>query len=321
MKIYDKTPLQNANGQIDFLARVRGTLKYGFTWYPDMEAQKLVIAKLDRLLERGYVLIRNFTLPNSEIIIPIILIGPGGVQVVNVTDVKGFFEAKGSEWNTVTSGRSQPASVNLISRTLRLSRAFQVFLQRYKLDLPSAVEPVLIAANPGAHLEAMRPAVRVVKSDAINAFAATILQSSPVLRIDFIHDLADHIVNPRPAGERTMQIMSTMKAESAQAGGAKFRSNEEIAGTPSRAKAIFNASQQAEPINPSDLDFALRDESKKLSVTSNLRETSPSQRLPRPSEAGKPSRFNSRQVILLAVLALVECCVLGGFGALFYYFR
>ena len=311
MKIYDKTPLQNDKGEIDFLARVRGTLKYGFSWYPDLEAQKLVIMKLDRLLERGYVLIRNFTLPNSEIILPIILIGPGGIQVIYVTDAKGFFEAKGGEWNTVKDGRSQPASINLISRALRLGRAFQVFLQRQKLELPSPVEPVLIAANPGAHLEALRPAVRVVKSDAINAFADTILRTNPVLRIDFIHDLADHILNPRPPGEKTMQAMATQISEAQHA---------QAAIPASRARAIFEASQQATPIHSDPLGQAPSDELNRLQVPASVRETSPSQRLPRPDEGqtGTRSRFKRRQVILLAVLALVECCVLIGFGALIY---
>ncbi len=312
MKVYDKTSLQNEKGEVGILARVRGTLKYGFRWYPELEAQKLVITKLDRLLERGYVLIRNFTLPKSEIIIPLILIGPGGVQVIYVTHVKGFFEAKGNEWNTVKEGRAQPASINLISRVLRLSRAFQVYLQRQKIDLPCPVDPVLIAANPGAHLEALRPVVRVVKSDAINAFAASVLQSSPVLRTDYIHDLADHIINPRPPGEKPLQAAPQSTPQN------------EARAAPSRAQSNFEASKSVEPFQPSEVEFALRDEVRKLEVTPELREPSPSQRLARPDEAQPGKRagsLNARQTLLLIVLAFVEFCVLAGFGALIYFNR
>ena len=82
MKIIDKTPLQDAKGQISLPARVQGTLKYGLNWYAELEAQKAAIAQLDRILEKGAVLIRNFTLPNSEIVIPLILISTGGISVI-----------------------------------------------------------------------------------------------------------------------------------------------------------------------------------------------------------------------------------------------
>ena len=65
MKIIDKTALQDENGNINIIARVQGTLKYGLSWYQELEAQKTVITQLDRMLEKGFVLIRNYTLPNS----------------------------------------------------------------------------------------------------------------------------------------------------------------------------------------------------------------------------------------------------------------
>ncbi len=71
MKLIDKTPLQDDKGNISFVARVQGTLKYGLNWSAELEAQKTVIAQLDRQLEKGFILIRNFTLPNSEIVLGI----------------------------------------------------------------------------------------------------------------------------------------------------------------------------------------------------------------------------------------------------------
>ncbi|MBM4427600.1 MAG: NERD domain-containing protein, partial [Chloroflexi bacterium] len=136
MRIIDKTPLQDENGEINIIARIQGTLKYGLNWYGELEAQKMVIAQLDRLLEKGFVLIRNFTLPNSEIVIPIILIGAGGIWVIHVTNAKGYFEAKGDQWNTVSNGRSQPASINLLSRVSRVARVFQKYLDLNKFNLP-----------------------------------------------------------------------------------------------------------------------------------------------------------------------------------------
>ena len=304
MKIIDKTALQNEKGEIGLLTRLQGALKYGFSWYPELQAQKVVIAKLDRLLERGFVLIRNFTLPNSEIVIPLTLLGPGGVQVIYATHARGFFEAKGGEWNIGQSGSARPAGVNLLMRVARLARAFQVYLQRQQIALPAVVEPVLIAADPGAHIESLRPVARVVQSDAINAFAAALLQARPVMQTPYIHDIAERIINPRSAEE--------LKAMSA--------SPPTDSGQPSRAKAIFDAAESAPPINPADLSFALEEEAgSSLSVPPGLRETSPARPYSRLDGPARTRRFgmSPRQTAFLVFLLMVECFVVIGFIALF----
>ena len=202
MKIIDKTPLQDANGNINLIARVQGTLKYGLNWFGELEAQKTVIAQLDRLLEKGFVLIRNFTLPNSEIVIPIILIGSGGIWVIYVTQVKGRFEAKGDQWNTVNNdGKSLPASINLISRVSKLAIVFQKYLKIQKVEMPNPMEAVLIAADPGAQIDIGAPDGARGESDAIKQFASSLLQARPVWRTDFIHEIAERILDPRPPEE------------------------------------------------------------------------------------------------------------------------
>lgn len=91
MKIIDKTPLLDSKGQLSLVARLQGSLTHGFNWPAELEAQSKVIAQLERVLEKGFVLIRNYTLPGSEIVIPMILVGTNGVTVLYVTNVKGFY--------------------------------------------------------------------------------------------------------------------------------------------------------------------------------------------------------------------------------------
>ncbi|MGE5249224.1 MAG: NERD domain-containing protein [Bacteroidota bacterium] len=251
MKIIDKTPFQDEKGQIDFLARLQGTLKYGPNWYPDMQAQRRVMAQLDRLLEKGFVLIRNFTLPDSEVTVPFILVGPQGVSVLYVTGLKGVYEARGDQWNRVDNGRSMAAPVNLLSRAVRLARATQIYLDRQKITLMSVVEPVLIAANPGLQIDSMRPVARVVMSDAIRQFAGGMLQGRPVLRPEQVYDLADRIVTPRKV-EPEPEPMPPFSTEPASAPGPET--------APARARAIFDAAETAAPFDPSDLSFAFEDE-------------------------------------------------------------
>jgi len=299
MKIIDKTPLHDEKGQISFIGRIQGALKYGLSWSAELDAQKNVIAQLDRILEKGFVLIRNFTLPNSEIVIPMILLGPGGVTVISVTTIKGFFEAKGDQWNTLVNGQAQPASINLLNRVTRFARAVQVYLERQKIDLPGMVEPVLIAADPGAHIESMRPAARVVMSDAVKQFGTSLLQARPVWRSDIAYSVADLIIDPRPP-EAAVPIQQQPVEQPSGA---------------SRAQAIFNASEQAQPFDTNDLGFAFEEEGQDASQ--------PAGEQPRASQAGRPQQrkilgMTTTQVTILAVMLLCQICILIGAGLILF---
>lgn len=276
MKIIDKTPLQDANGNISIIARVQGTLKYGLSWFGELEAQKAVIAQLDRLLEKGFVLIRNFPLPNSEIVIPIILIGSGGIWVIYVTQVKGSFEAKGDQWNTVNNdGKSLPASINYIGRVAQLTSAFQKYLKIQKVEMPNPVEAVLIAADPGAQIDSVRPIARVVRSDAIKQFAGSLLQARPIWRTDFVHELADRLLDPRPSEE--------LKT---------------VAPVPMQQPA--SRTEQDNPFDANELGFAF-DEGVDQSAPQNLPEFAPAHSLPDLKPAKKKFfGLGDTQVILLA---------------------
>lgn len=309
MKIIDKTPLQDANGNISIIARVQGTLKYGLNWYAELEAQKVVITQLDRSLEKGFVLIRNFTLPNIEVVIPLILFGPGGIQVIYATPVKGFFEAKGDQWNTVTNGRPLPASVNLLEVVTKRARALQRYLQEQKINLPNPVEPVLILTDPGAHIDSMRPAVRVVMSDAIKQFASSVLQTSPIWRNDIVYDMADRAIDPRPPVEPKVPPQSAPSPDGQPA---------------SRAQAIFNASESAKPFDNNEFGFAFDEgdaAAESQQTPQSIRETNPSRQLPRPKPAQSKGRLfgmSTAQVALLAGMLVIQCCILAGFGIAFY---
>ncbi len=281
MRVIDKTPFQDEQGNISLIARIQGTLKYGLSWYSELEAQKRVIAYLDRVLEKGFVLIRNFPLPDSEIVIPLILIGPGSLSVILVSPVKGQFEAKGADWNIITNGVAAPASRNLIDLVGKLSRVFQKYMQVHNINIPMQPEPVLIASDPGAQIESVRPLVRVVRSDAIKQFANTLSQASPVLRTDLISIIADLIIEPQP---KTIQP------------------SEPDATPEERAKAIFNASE-AGTIPPGVMPPSAQPRGNKAA-----------------QPAPKKSRPMSRtQLIMLVVLGIFECCVLAG-GVYFLFF-
>jgi hypothetical protein len=299
MKIIDKTPLHDEKGQLSLVGRIQGTLKYGLSWGAELEAQKAVIAQFGRIFDKGYVLIRNFTLPNSEIVIPIILLGPGGVYVIHITTVKGFFEAKGDQWNTVTNGVAQPAPINLLSRVSRFARAVQVYLERINVDLKTAVEPILITIDAGAHVESMRPVARVVQSDAIKQFANSVLQARPVWRLDYAYSLADIITDPAPPDQR--QPITPP----------------EIQSPGDRAQAIFDASTDT---NADNLGFGFDEEVVQGQSSGNNARSAQVRNQRSGSKASQKGRImglTTSQLILLGAFFLCEL-VMVGVGAFLY---
>jgi hypothetical protein len=181
--------------------------------------------------------------------------------------------------------------------------------------LPGMVEPVLMAASPSVHIEQLRPVVRVVMSDAVKQFGGSLLQARAVLKADMVNDLVDHILNPqlKPGPRQQPEAVPATTAVPTGVPSASDMFGESP--SPSRARAIFHAAEEAKPFDPADLSFAF-DESAEAAVPDNLRETSPSQLLgPAPRRSG----LSRGQLAALAVMLLLECGVLGGFAYLIYF--
>ncbi len=197
MRIIDKTPLVEEDGTISTINRIKGTLQYGFSWYPDLQAQQQAIAKLEKSLNKKFTLIRNVTLGKSKITVPLILIGPPGVQVIFVTHLEGTYRAKNDTWGPYTSGNFKEASINLLKRTAQLGKAVRVYLERDGFQLPDGVEPILLSTSPALHISSVRPMIRIVMSDAISYFVASLAQEPPMMSVEIVHEMADALVNPR----------------------------------------------------------------------------------------------------------------------------
>jgi hypothetical protein len=302
MKIIDKTPLLDEKGELGMLQRVQGMLKFGFGWPSELDAQKAIITFFDRQLEKGYTLIRNMTLGASGITVPLILLGPSGIYVIHVTYLRGRYEARGNSWNEASGNGYKPASVNLIQRTLRMASAVKAFIERQGVKLPVEIEPVLIAGNPGLHIESVRPAIKVIMIDGIKSFAANLATSRPVMSMEVVHDFADRIVNPRLPKKEAPAPSPEIAAEE--------KTLPPVPGE-SRASTIFNVSKEAKPFESGDIDFAMFDEEPVKAAQPSVLETSPAQPLPRRATQSKRILGMTRpQLAIVAGLILAFLCIL-----------
>lgn len=311
MKLIDQTPLQNENGEIGIIQRMQGTLKYGLSWYPELEAQKFALSLLERGLGKGYTIIRNTTLGASGIVIPLAIVGPAGIFAVYVTHLRGQYQAKGDSWGTLSGQSFKPASVNLLTRTERLGRALQAFIERQGVKLPQPVEAILMTANPGMHVQSLRPIVRVVMVDALERWAVSLSKSAPIFTVESAYELADRIVNPRPP--KTSSEADTVPPDQ-EPGMHSNQDEEEL----SRAGVIFRAADEAEAFDPADLGFAFEEDSA-IEVPPDLIESSPA--VPIPTQSGVKKRYlgmTVQQLSLLVGMFLVEICVLIAFAIILF---
>ncbi len=222
MKIIDQTPFfNNETGEISLLDRGKALMKYGARWIKEVEGQKQVITVLGKVLDRNYTLLRNVTPPVLEASFPFILVGPAGVFVMYVTPLTGMFRAKGDQWGTITGNIFKNEKPNLLTRTERMARAIQVFLQRQGYSAITSVDAILLCSDPSVHVDSIRPIIRVVMRDALERFAISIMQARVVLSPESVQDVIERILNPPkpapPQPAKTLAVAGPETLASAQA--------------------------------------------------------------------------------------------------------
>jgi len=307
MKIIDQTPFVDDKGEISLFNRVKATLQFGPSWYGDIQAQAHVIAFLERGLDRGYTLLRNFTLPGTQANIPMILVGPTGIFVILATNLSGVYRAKGDEWSVIENNAVKLAPVNLLTRTSRMARAVQVFLERQGYVLSTAVEGVLVGVNPSLHVESTRPMVRVVLSDALDRFVASVSQGRVVMSSESALDIVNHLQHPSkpkkpvstPEPEQELVAPATSfeepwQTEPSQAGsfseGLGFAFEDDGTRAPEFAESpMAPVMEGSEPLPSSGMEFT-----------------------PRPAR----KLFSNKQWALLIAFGVIEIIILVVFGVL-----
>jgi hypothetical protein len=188
MRVHDCSEITTIDGKLTFQIRIQGMLKYGFSWPQDIMEQEAFIAKVGRDIDKRSTLIRNLVLPEIDVTIPLLLIGPPKVQVVLLTRERGIFRAKDTQWFIHAGGGFRPAKTNLIHRALLYARATKKFLS--ELGYPDlAVDSVIVGMSPGFHVDTQHPAVRVIQADAIRRFGTQWNQEQPQLPPELIYQL------------------------------------------------------------------------------------------------------------------------------------
>lgn len=198
MRRIECSPFRDEQGQINLEQRVRGTLQYGLSWYGEMQAIDTAVRKLEKSFGDEHVAITSATIPGTGITVPLLVLSPQGARAFLPTAIQGVFRAKGDEWLKFgggTSRRFTEAKPNLQWKVLEMAQATLDYLRGVGFGLPE-VEAILVFTNPRTHVETSNTPVRIVLADAIERFAASILQFQPIMDRDDMRDLIQALTRP-----------------------------------------------------------------------------------------------------------------------------
>lgn len=195
-------------GQISLENRIKGSLRFGLGWYADMQAQDDTIEKLSRSLGDEHLALKNLTLGDGSIVIPIVMLSPQGVRILIPSRLSGVYRAKGEDWLKYGGSGTQrftPARPNLIKSALGYAEILHSKLRELGYDVPH-VEPVIIFTNPRTHIDSHSSVTRIVQADAIDRFASNLLQDHPLMDQDDIAELSAALTqSPEPEPEPEIQ--------------------------------------------------------------------------------------------------------------------
>jgi hypothetical protein len=109
--------------------------------------------------------------------------------------------------------RFKPAQPNLIAKALLQARFIQAHLARNGQRLIN-VEPVLFFSQSGIHIEAVRPAVRLVMTDGLERFITSIIQGQPSLTVQEVDRLVTLLANPQSEQAEAISVRPPARAAS-----------------------------------------------------------------------------------------------------------
>lgn len=214
MKIIDLSLTSSDKSKYNQLkARLTGISKYGMAWDVDRKAEETVIAVLSRVLDNKHHLIRHVAIPGSEKPVSLVLVGPEGIYVILPSGVSGIFRAKNELWLEMNrrSRKYQPVSANPIARLLKMVRQVNELLASKNITHPE-LQPALLFTDAGAHVDAVRPAVRVVLKDGIERYGISLAQADITIKPAAVQDIVDALYKA-PVAEVTPEPEEEIEAQ------------------------------------------------------------------------------------------------------------
>jgi len=180
MRTIDLSKYQSESGFAGTLKTMQGVFSYGWSWQASRKSQEELVEVLETVLGNDCVLLRDVEIPRVGRPIPIVLIAPSSLLVINPKSQQGFFRAEGKRWEELGSNDEYKlAPVNLIRETWLYQKTIEGYLKQHNFSAPMD-RGVMIFVSPETVVESIRPRVRVIQADGIKNFARELAIAKPI---------------------------------------------------------------------------------------------------------------------------------------------
>lgn len=180
MRTLDLSKFQAGSGLAGILKSLQGAITYGYSWQQSRKNQEELVEILGSVLGNECVLLRDVNIPKVNRPIPMVLVTPAEVMVINPKSQQGFFRAEGKFWGELgRNDQYRPAAVNLIRETWLYQKTVEGYFKQHNFTAPMD-RGVMIFVSPETVVESIRPRVRIIQADGIKNFAREISATSPV---------------------------------------------------------------------------------------------------------------------------------------------
>lgn len=191
-------------------------MSYGYAWQQSRKNQEELIEILGSVLGNECVLLRDVNIPKVNRPIPMVLITPAAVMVINPKAQKGFFRAEGKFWGELgRNDQYRSAPNNLIRETWLYQKTIEGYFKQHNFSAPMD-RGVMIFVSPETVVESIRPRVRIIQADGIKNFARELSIATPVFSdMDFkaAVNLLTHPKLPQKSKQKPVPALDYMEPD------------------------------------------------------------------------------------------------------------
>ena len=186
MRTIDLSKYQTKSGGTGLIKSLQGAISLGYSWQQSRKNQEELVEILGSVLGNECVLLRDVNIPKVNRPIPMVLITPATVMVINPKSQKGFFKAEGKFWGELgRNDQYRAAAHNLIRETWLYQKTIEGYFKQHNFTAPMD-RGVMIFVSPETVVESIRPRVRIIQADGIKNFARELSIAKPVFsNVDF----------------------------------------------------------------------------------------------------------------------------------------
>jgi hypothetical protein len=197
MRTIDLSKFQDESGSANIFNTIQGVFSYGWSWQQCRKSQEDLAEILETVLGNDCVLLRDVNIPKVGRPIPLVLITPAMLLVINPKSQQGFFRAEGKRWEEL--GRDDEyrlSQTNLIRETWLYQKTIEGYLKQHNFSAPTD-RGVMIFVSPETVVESIRPRVRVIQADGIRNFARELAISKPIFSDMDFRTVVKLLTDPR----------------------------------------------------------------------------------------------------------------------------